>query len=76
MANKLQKNYAHDEDFPKLEKHNNWMAKVLTKEMYQKLRDKETPSGFTFDAVIQTGRSFRVELEGQVVVETGGYFQG
>ena len=31
------------------------MAKVLTKEIYGKLRDKQTPSGYTLDDVIQTG---------------------
>ena len=43
------------EDFPNLEKHNNWMAKCLTKEIYEKLRDRATPNGFTLDDVIQTG---------------------
>jgi len=55
MANKNQKNYDADDDYPNLEKHDNHMAKVLTKEMYRRLRDKQTPSGFTLDAVIQTG---------------------
>ena len=55
MANKLQKNYAPEQDMPELSKHNNWMAKCLSKEIYAKLRDKETPSGFTLDKVIQTG---------------------
>merc|ERR1711951_106775 len=31
------------------------MAKVLTKEIYGKLRDKQTPSGYTLDDVILTG---------------------
>ena len=35
--------------FPALSKHNNHMAKALTLEIYKKLRDKETPSGFTLD---------------------------
>lgn len=42
-------------DYPELSKHNNWMAKCLTPEIYEKLRDKETPSGFTLDECIQTG---------------------
>ena len=53
---RLQKNYSADEDYPYLEKHDNWMAKILTKDMYKRLRDKTTPSGFTLDAIIQTGR--------------------
>ena len=58
MADKIQSAYARfspDEDFPDLSKHNNWMAKVLTKEMYARLRNKVTPNGFTFDNAIQTG---------------------
>lgn len=47
--------FAASEDFPNLEKHNNWMAKCLTKEIYEKLRDKATPNGFTLDDLIQTG---------------------
>eukprot|EP00493_Phyllostaurus_siculus_P026246 UN26591 len=31
------------------------MAKILTPELYAKLRDVETPNGFTLDAAIQTG---------------------
>lgn len=52
---KGQSSYPAEEDFPDLAKHNNWMAKVLTKDMYKQYRDKPTPSGFTFDKVIQTG---------------------
>ena len=44
-----------DADYPDLSKHNNWMAKCLTKEIYGRLRDKKTPSGFTLDECIQTG---------------------
>ncbi len=58
MAEKIQSAYsrfAPEDDFPELSKHNNWMAKVLTKEMYGRLRNKATPNGFTFDNVIQTG---------------------
>ncbi|NXR41081.1 KCRM kinase, partial [Zosterops hypoxanthus] len=47
--------FSAEEEFPDLSKHNNHMAKVLTPALYQKLRDKETPSGFTLDDVIQTG---------------------
>ena len=54
-GNTKQKDYKPSEDFPDLSKHNNWMAKVLTPEIYAKYRDVETPSGFTFDTAIQTG---------------------
>ncbi|XP_077444120.1 creatine kinase B-type isoform X1 [Stigmatopora argus] len=53
--NKLKMNYSGEQEFPDLSQHNNHMAKVLTPEMYAQLRDKETPSGFTLDDVIQTG---------------------
>lgn len=49
------KKFSADDDFPDLSKHNNYMAKVLTKDIYKKLRDKATPNGFTLDDVIQTG---------------------
>ncbi|KFP69470.1 Creatine kinase B-type [Acanthisitta chloris] len=44
-----------DEEYPDLSTHNNHMAKVLTLDLYKKLRDRVTPSGFTLDDVIQTG---------------------
>jgi len=47
--------YPLDEEFPDLSLHNNHMAKVLTKDLYEKLRGKSTPSGFTVDDCIQTG---------------------
>lgn len=53
--NNFKLNYKVEEEFPDLSKHNNHMAKVVTKELYGKLRDKQTPSGFTLDDVIQTG---------------------
>lgn len=53
--NKFKMNYKPEEEYPDLSKHNNHMAKVLTPDLYKKLRDKETPSGFTVDDVIQTG---------------------
>lgn len=48
-------NFSADDEFPDLKAHNNHMAKVLTLDLYKKLRDKQTPSGFTLDDVIQTG---------------------
>ena len=53
--NNFKLNYKVEEEFPDLSKHNNHMAKVLTKDMYGKLRDKQTSSGYTVDDVIQTG---------------------
>jgi len=49
------KKYSAEKDFPDFTKHNNWMSKCLTLEMYSELRDKVTPSGFTLDNAIQTG---------------------
>ena len=53
--NKLKMNYSSDQEFPDLTKHNNHMAKILTPAMYELLRKRQTPSGFTLDDVIQTG---------------------
>jgi len=53
--NLLKMKYRTEEEFPDLSAHNNHMAKVLTLDLYKKLRDKQTPSGFTLDDVIQTG---------------------
>lgn len=53
--NNFKLNYKVEEEYPDLSKHNNHMAKVLTKDIYAKLRDKQTPSGYTLDDVIQTG---------------------
>lgn len=47
--------FTTDEEFPDLTVHNNHMAKAITKEIYDKLRSKSTPSGFTLDDCIQTG---------------------
>lgn len=53
--NELKMKYSSEQEYPDLSKHNNHMAKVLTAEMYERLRSKQTPSGFTLDDVIQTG---------------------
>uniref|UniRef100_A0A4W6DVP3 creatine kinase n=1 Tax=Lates calcarifer TaxID=8187 RepID=A0A4W6DVP3_LATCA len=65
-------NYKVEEEYPDLTKHNNHMAKVLTKELYGKLRDKQTPSGFTVDDVIQTG----VDNPGHPFIMTVGCVAG
>ncbi|NXW45899.1 KCRB kinase, partial [Nyctiprogne leucopyga] len=53
--NLLKMKYCTEDEFPDLSVHNNHMAKVLTLDLYKKLRDKQTSSGFTLDDVIQTG---------------------
>jgi creatine kinase len=72
MANLNQKKYPADDDFPNLSKHNNYMAKVLTKELYAKLRDVTTPTGFTLDQAIQTG----VDNPGHPFIMTVGCVAG
>ncbi|NXD20457.1 KCRB kinase, partial [Spelaeornis formosus] len=53
--NLLKMKHKPEEEYPDLKAHNNHMAKVLTPDLYKKLRDKQTPSGFTLDDCIQTG---------------------
>ena len=55
MPNLNQQKYPAEEDMPDLSKHNNWMANVLTPEIYAKYRDVVTPNGYTLDQAIQTG---------------------
>ncbi|XP_072313184.1 creatine kinase B-type isoform X1 [Eucyclogobius newberryi] len=64
--------YSAEDEYPDLSKHNNHMAKVLTKEVYDHLRDKQTPSGFTLDDVIQTG----VDNPGHPFIMTVGCVAG
>ena len=66
------KKFPAEEDMPDLSKHNNWMAKVLTKEMYKNLRDKVTKNGFSLDDVIQTG----VDNPGHPYIMTVGCVAG
>nr|XP_009666289.1 PREDICTED: creatine kinase M-type [Struthio camelus australis] len=70
--NKHKLKFSAEEEFPDLSKHNNHMAKVLTLALYQRLRDKETPSGFTLDDVIQTG----VDNPGHPFIMTVGCVAG
>lgn len=56
--------------FPDLSKHNNWMARCLTPELYSRLCDKTTSSGFTLDQCIQTG----VDNPGHPFIYTVGRF--
>ncbi|EMP27232.1 Creatine kinase M-type [Chelonia mydas] len=70
--NKYKLNFSAEEEFPDLTKHNNHMAKALTLDIYKKLRDKETPSGFTLDDIIQTG----VDNPGHPFIMTVGCVAG
>lgn len=70
--NLLKMKFSPKEEFPDLDKHNNYMAKVLTPEIYSKLRDKQTPSGFTLDDAIQTG----VDNPGHPFIMTVGCVAG
>ncbi|KAF6715249.1 Creatine kinase B-type [Oryzias melastigma] len=70
--NQVKMRFSSDEEFPDLLAHNNHMAKVLTPDMYARLRDKETSSGFTLDDVIQTG----VDNPGHPFIMTVGCVAG
>ena len=59
-------------NYPDLSGHNNWMSKCLTPEVYAKLWDKRTPSGFTLDECIQTG----VDNPGHPFIMTVGCVAG
>lgn len=59
-------------NFPDLSQHNNWMSRCLTKEIYDKLSVKKTPSGFTLDQAIQTG----VDNPGHPFIMTVGCVAG
>ncbi|RXM96628.1 Creatine kinase M-type [Acipenser ruthenus] len=64
--------FSAEDEYPDLSKHNNHMAKALTLDIYKKLRDKQTPSGFTLDDVIQTG----VDNPGHPFIMTVGCVAG
>jgi creatine kinase len=59
-------------DYPRLEKHNNYMARVLTPELYAKYKHVKTPAGVTFDQCIQTG----VDNPGHPFIMTVGAVAG
>lgn len=42
-------------DMPDFSKSNNWMSNSLTPAIYNRLRNKATPNGYTLDMAIQTG---------------------
>nr|AAS72894.1 creatine kinase CK1 [Tethya aurantium] len=68
------KNFPPKEDYPDFTsgEYNNWMAKCLTEEIYAKLRDTPTASGFTLDQCIQTG----VDNPGHPFIMTVGCVAG
>lgn len=68
----MAKKITADDDFPDLTKHNNWMSRCLTKEMYGKLHGKVTPNGVTLENVIQTG----VDNPGHPFIMTVGAVAG
>merc|ERR1719408_1129038 len=59
-------------NFPDLSKHNNWMARCLTREIYMKYFNVKTSSGFGIDDVIQTG----VDNPGHPYIMTVGCIAG
>ncbi|KAF3850359.1 hypothetical protein F7725_020078 [Dissostichus mawsoni] len=72
MHNQLKMKFSSEQEYPDLSQHNNHMAKVLTPDLYESLRDKETPSGFTLDDLIQTG----VDNPGHPFIMTVGCVAG
>merc|ERR1712136_98115 len=60
------------DNYPDLSVHNNWMSKCITKDVYEKLKDKTTPSGCTLDSCIQTG----VDNPGHPFIMTVGLTAG
>lgn len=60
------------DSFPDLSQHNNWMAKCLTPELYKKLHQLKTRSGYTLDLAIQTG----VDNPGHPFIVTVGCVAG
>ncbi|XP_070559688.1 creatine kinase, flagellar-like isoform X2 [Ptychodera flava] len=59
-------------NYPDLSKHNNFMAKCLTEDIFNKLADKKTINGYTLDEVIQTG----VDNPGHPFIMTVGCVAG
>ena len=59
-------------NFPDFSKHNNWTAKCLTEDIYNKLCNLKTPSGYTLDMAIQTG----VDNPGHPFIYTVGCVAG
>lgn len=66
------KKFNSEDDYPDLSTHNNHMAHALSKEIYESLRLKTTPNGFTLDRAIQTG----VDNPGHPFIMTVGCVAG
>jgi len=58
--------------YPDLTKHNNWMSRILTKEMYDRMIVLQTKNGTTFNDIIQTG----VDNPGHPFIMTVGCVAG
>nr|CAB3231433.1 creatine kinase M-type [Phallusia mammillata] len=69
-ANKCK--FSCDEEYPDLSSHNNHMAHALSKDVFDKLRNKVTPNGFALDGAIQTG----VDNPGHPFIMTVGCVAG
>ena len=61
-----------EENYPNLSKHNNWMSRCLTKEIYVKYFNVKTSTGFDIDKAIQTG----VDNPGHPFIMTVGCVAG
>nr|ABH10969.1 protoflagellar creatine kinase [Aphrocallistes beatrix] len=59
-------------NYPDLEKHNNWMSRCLTPDLYRQLQGVKTDTGFTLDEAIQTG----VDNPGHPFIMTVGVVAG
>ncbi|XP_072163723.1 arginine kinase-like [Diadema setosum] len=55
MANLKQLDFDASEDYPNFDGHHSLLAKYCTQDVYKKLRDVQTSSGFTIDRAIQNG---------------------
>jgi len=66
------KSFKSDMDYPNLTSHNNCLANHLTPEVYKKLRNVTTSTGYTLDQAIQTG----VDNPGHPFITTVGVVAG
>ncbi len=55
MASLFQQKYDAEKDYPNFKGHKSLLSQHLTKDLYVKLRDVQTESGFTIDRAIQNG---------------------
>lgn len=59
-------------NYPDFSKHNNWMSKCLTEDVYKKLFGLKTSNGVTLENIIQTG----VDNPGHPFIYTVGCVAG